>query len=627
MPSYTLEIIVQGKDKATGVLRGVGGALGSLGKAAGIAGGLTVAGIGMAGGAFLKLAADAAPLEGIESAFRGLAESSGKSMEETLSALVRGSSGMVAQSELMRTYNEAAQLVGVTFADQLPEAMGYLSKVAGATGQDMGYMLDSLTKGVGRMSPMILDNLGIQVSLSEATDRAAEMFGVEADELTKAQQQAGMMNVVLEKLAANTAAMPSVTDSAQAKMARFGATVQNAKDRIGKALLPILLQLMTGLASLAERYLPPLLAAFETDFVPFLQTQVIPVLERLFQFLGTFLPQAFSLVGAAVSAAAGFFTGTLLPAIQTAIAWIEENGPKIVEALTGAFNTVIGIVGPIISEIVALFQTVLGGAITWVQENWPLIQETISDTFNTISTIVQTVLETISGFISTHSTTIQSIIRTAWNVIKIIVDTAINGVLGIIETIMNIISGNWDEAWESLKTTVGTIWEGVKSATLTAGSTLWRLVTAIAEKLPEIVLGVGEALWNAGKKIIEKLWDGLKEKLKEVEEWFKEQIGKLTSWLPFSEPKAGPASPLYGLSKAGEAIGENILKGLRVSMPKLQSEFAGGLATMGGAAGGVVNQYGGHTFSSTYNVYNPLAAALLAERERRQRFELLNKRM
>ena len=32
---------------------------------------------------------------------------------------------------------------------------------AAATGQDVGFMLDSLVKGIGRGSPMILDNLGL----------------------------------------------------------------------------------------------------------------------------------------------------------------------------------------------------------------------------------------------------------------------------------------------------------------------------------------------------------------------------------------------------------------------------------------------------------------------------------
>ncbi len=181
----------------------------------------------------------AIPLQGIKASFEGLAEASGQSADTILASLEKGSAGMVAQSNLMRTYNQAAQLVSTTFANQLPEAMGYLGKVASATGQDMGFLLDSLVKGVGRLSGPILDNLAIQVSTEEATKRAAVMFGVEADQLSKTQQQAGMMAVVMEKLKVNTAAMPEVAGSAAASFGTFQAQMQNLKETVGTALLPV----------------------------------------------------------------------------------------------------------------------------------------------------------------------------------------------------------------------------------------------------------------------------------------------------------------------------------------------------------------------------------------------------
>ena len=153
-------------------------------------------------------------------------------------ALQEGSAGMVSQRDLMLSFNKAAQLVSVDFATKLPEAMGYLGKVAQSTGQDMDYMLNSLVLGVGRMSPMILDNLGIQASLAEATQRAAQMFGVEAEALSKAQLQAGMMNVVLEKLAINTASMPDIANTAAASMAQLRAGLADISAQIGGFFLP-----------------------------------------------------------------------------------------------------------------------------------------------------------------------------------------------------------------------------------------------------------------------------------------------------------------------------------------------------------------------------------------------------
>jgi hypothetical protein len=103
------------------------------------------------------------------------------------------------------------------------------------------------------MSPKILDNLGIQVSLTDATERAAAMFGVEAEELTKAQLQAGMMDVVLAKLKENTASMPDVAGTAAQGWAAFQVTLQNTKDSIGLALVPALQSIMEPLSGLTTR--------------------------------------------------------------------------------------------------------------------------------------------------------------------------------------------------------------------------------------------------------------------------------------------------------------------------------------------------------------------------------------
>jgi len=145
------------------------------GVAAGVAAaGTAILGAGTAAvGALSSMAVAAAPLEGIRNAFAGITGDA----DAMLASLREGAQGMTSDADLMLAYNSAAQLVGKTFADQLPDAMGYLGKVSAATGQDMGYMIDSLVKGVGRLSPMILDNLGIQVNMAEAAAAWAETSG------------------------------------------------------------------------------------------------------------------------------------------------------------------------------------------------------------------------------------------------------------------------------------------------------------------------------------------------------------------------------------------------------------------------------------------------------------------
>lgn len=243
MAKNTLEIVVKAKDQASYVLKGVGqsaAALGSVGKLAlggiAIAGAAATAAVVGIGAAITKLAVDAAPLQGIQAAFEGITGGGERMLEQ----LRVQSAHMIADRDLMKSYNLAAQLVGKTFADRLPDAMKYLTKVSAATGQSMDFMMDSLVRGVGRLSPLILDNLGIQVSLEEATAEASRMFGKEAEALSKVEIQAGMTNVVMAKLAKNTEAMPDVIGSAAQGLAAMNTMWVNFKDEIGLRALPAL---------------------------------------------------------------------------------------------------------------------------------------------------------------------------------------------------------------------------------------------------------------------------------------------------------------------------------------------------------------------------------------------------
>ena len=231
--------------------------LGGIVKTGLIGGTLAVVGLSAAMG---KLAFDAMPLEGISKAFQGITGDA----EEALRALRKGSLGMVKDADLMMTYNNAAQLVGKSFADDLPEAMQYLAKVSAATGTDMAYLMDSLTKGIGRLSAPILDNLQIQVDATAANEVYAVSVGKSTDELTKQEQQTALMNQVMEKLAENTKDMPDITENASTKWAQLTTKFGNLKDMIGLKVLPIF-----------------------TTVVTFISDTMLPTIERIGSFFYT----------------------------------------------------------------------------------------------------------------------------------------------------------------------------------------------------------------------------------------------------------------------------------------------------------------------------------------------------
>ncbi len=245
-----MESLGQAEQETSESAGGMNASLGGMVKVAGAGLAALTAALAAAAAGIVSLASASKTVAPVEQAF----ERFGGSIEEMREA----TRGMVADVDLMKSYNLAMQLVGDTLGKQLPEAMGLLTKVSGATGQSMDYMLDSLVRGIGRLSPMILDNLGIQVNLADAYQRYAEQVGKTAESLTKQEQQTALLNVVMEKLRENTASLSDVSGTAMQGFAGFQATMTNLKNEIGTALWPAVQPVLTGFTKLAQQIMPAL---------------------------------------------------------------------------------------------------------------------------------------------------------------------------------------------------------------------------------------------------------------------------------------------------------------------------------------------------------------------------------
>jgi hypothetical protein len=266
-----VSVIFKARDEMSGALKSASAQTRQFSKDAGegskatanfgqMLGKLAVAGAALAGIRTLAkgittLVQESAAVPGIARSFEGLGGS--------IAAMRQGMSGMVSDVELMKSYNQAAQLVGVTFAQKLPEAMQYLSKVAASTGQSLDYMLNSFVVGIGRRSKLILDNLGIITDEVSANEAYAASIGKTADALTDQEKQIALTNQVLEKLRTNTASMPEMAGSAAAGFAGLSATMANLKSGIGEALLPVGSELGGKLSEFASNVGPKVVAAVQ----------------------------------------------------------------------------------------------------------------------------------------------------------------------------------------------------------------------------------------------------------------------------------------------------------------------------------------------------------------------------
>jgi len=107
--------------------------------------------------------------------------------------------------------------------EQMGTYLAYAQQKAKDTGQDLGYLVDSIVTGLGRQSLPILDNLGLSATeIREEMKKTGDMFTAVAN--------------IIEK---NMSATGEYTETAADRAAQAAARLENAQVELGKELLPM----------------------------------------------------------------------------------------------------------------------------------------------------------------------------------------------------------------------------------------------------------------------------------------------------------------------------------------------------------------------------------------------------
>ena len=491
---YDKEIAGMNK-RTSSAAKGITGALGGIAK---VAGGMLAAGaIRAIGGSMKEMITVGAEMQGVQAAFDGV----GGSIER----MREGSLGMVTDIDLMKSFNSAAQLVSKDFAKQLPDAMGYLSKVAAATGQDMNFMLDSLVKGVGRVSPMILDNLGVQVNLTEATEEYAAAIGKDVKALTKQEQQAAVMAKTMELLKRNTASMPPVLGTSAQSMAVLDTQMKNFRIAVGAAAAPVLNLLLKPLAELAIRVLPLVI-----EKVNALSARIVDFAGRTDEFKAI-VTNFIAPIRTGIEGVPALFDSllTLMPASWQNI-W-NTIIPQLTETITGlptrlieAFQT--GGVGAVFSEVFASAFDVVGaiGTIkTGIVDGFFQLGQ---DLLTSLSTTFPSLAPIIDGALLPILTTAQ----TLWDTFKLMKAQVIEALIG-----MGTEAATALPPFKDILASVATILVNLSQAVLPLFTSAFDFVTTtlipaaigVIETLVPIIATLGERVFDVASRVFPILVD------------------------------------------------------------------------------------------------------------------------
>lgn len=205
---------------------------------------------GLIGGAFavskiISFAKEASKLAGEA---EGIRQAYSKISNSNIESLRKSVKGTVSDMELMRSTVEAATL-GLD-ASKMPELFAFAAQRAKETGQSVDYLVDSIVKGIGRKSPLILDNLGISaIALKEA------MGGVSLAEASVEQVTAAVAEIAreatgsLDEFANSALTTKEKTEQLQAETDNLKVAFGNLVNEIVGAASPALRKITKELTS------------------------------------------------------------------------------------------------------------------------------------------------------------------------------------------------------------------------------------------------------------------------------------------------------------------------------------------------------------------------------------------
>jgi hypothetical protein len=230
-----------------------GGLAGSIGNLAGSLGTLGTVGaaIGIAK-VGLDLAEAGANADLVRQRFDGLATSAHTTGDALIRALRAASGGEISDLSLELAANRA-QILGVAHsADEMSTLLAIARDRAQQLGTSSSKAFDDLVTGLGRGSPLILDNLGIMVSVKAANEQYAASLGKTAGALTEAEQKQALINAVLAQGRASLAQTGGAVESTASKIAQAQASIDNFKTAFGALLAQGVAPVAQGLTDLAN---------------------------------------------------------------------------------------------------------------------------------------------------------------------------------------------------------------------------------------------------------------------------------------------------------------------------------------------------------------------------------------
>lgn len=440
-----------------GVAQRAGSLVGSAFRTMAEVGAGAAAGIAAVGGGILKLGYDAANLPGIESVFKNMTAAMSVDADALMTKMRAASYGAVKDFDLMKQANKAmvgaGQEFGKQFAETLPTLMKVSREAAKAQGLSVEYMYDSIVTGIKRMSPLILDNLGFQISLGEAQDKYAASIGKTSAELSKEEKQIALLNEVARLGNQLIEESGGHIDSVQKDVIAWGTALKNVKDRIGIELVPVLQKFMDVVGKPSQGMQDAIVGVARS-----MVQKLIPAIDNVTMAISTFVNGPIGLLAKGIASIGTSGLADMGKVLMGALTGANVNFGGFGSMLSTALMPALGKdlawqVGGQAMKILQALQTNLEPARKWVKDladDISLTMRTLLPDFGLIFKGLKIALT--SGDMGPMLLMIKKLFRDAFgeDTAKILFNLAevigrqFMGIVNVVGKVVNLITANWD---------------------------------------------------------------------------------------------------------------------------------------------------------------------------------------
>ena len=180
----------------------------------------------------------AARSEALVEGVKSLAQSLGQD-----GAKIIGSLKSISRGQLSIT--ESAQNAGIALSaglggDQISELADIATRASKALGRDLTDSIQRLVRGVGKLEPELLDELGIFTRIEPAVERYAIKLGKAASSLTNFERRQAFANAVIEEGGNKYRNVDTTISDSSQNLNRLSANIQDLALKLGQILTTIL---------------------------------------------------------------------------------------------------------------------------------------------------------------------------------------------------------------------------------------------------------------------------------------------------------------------------------------------------------------------------------------------------